>query len=418
MAQWLGSRLSPTDWHIITRVADWPVHEPGINYSDEPLPFANYQICPQGLLHQQGTEQPEITPMQAGAVPAFFGVSGGHHAFDLLAASFYLITRYEEYYSAYELDEYGRYSHTNSVLFKNGWLKRPLVDEWVFDLKQRLLHHFPHVQLGAVGFKYLPTYDVDIAWSYLQKGWLRNIGGAAKDLLAGQWKRLQERASVLAGKEPDPSDRFTELHSIHQINHHTPIYFFLLADAYHGYDKNINKYSALLKALIQQQMHQAAVGIHCSWAASKQPSKMKEEITYLQNLINAAVVRNRMHYIKFQLPDTYRQLNALGIKEEYSMGYGSINGFRAGTSHPYYWYNLQDENETDLQMFPFACMDANNIFEQKDSPEQALQEWQALYKAVQKTGGTFISIAHNHLLANDASGQPWWKMYTAFLTHA
>ncbi len=118
-----------------------------------------------------------------------------------------------------------------------------------------------------------------------------------------------------------------------------------------------------------------------------------------------------------QLPGTYQQLISHGITAEHSMGYGSINGFRASTCAPYFWYNLQSEQATALKIFPFCYMEANSIFEQKDTPAQALKELQQYYEVIKKVGGTLVTIFHNHLIGLDKNGREWMRMYKAFLEY-
>jgi hypothetical protein len=55
--------------------------------------------------------------------------------FDLFAAAFYLVTRYEEYLP-FIADRHNRFEASQSVLFKHGLLERPLINEWAEDLKQ------------------------------------------------------------------------------------------------------------------------------------------------------------------------------------------------------------------------------------------------------------------------------------------
>ena len=57
--------------------------------------------------------------------------------FDLLAAVFYLITRYEEYLP-HDKDLYGRYPHTAAVAFREGFLQQPLVNTWMEYFRQLL----------------------------------------------------------------------------------------------------------------------------------------------------------------------------------------------------------------------------------------------------------------------------------------
>ncbi len=414
MADWLGKRLFGKPMQVSSNAALLPLDAVVLNYSDAALPQLSYRISPHALLFEKGIHEQHPFVFSWHGKPAFFATENGDHAFDLLAASFFLISRYEEYLP-HTQDEYGRYAHTNSIAFRNGFLKRPLVDEWIEDLKESLVERFPSQVFLPNIPTYLPTCDVDVAWCYRNKGWLRNAGGFFKDLLAARWRQSLERWLVLAGLKSDPFSIFIELEEHHQLYGLKARYFFLLAKEIKGYDKNIPRNSHMLQRLMRWVHEESPTGIHFSWAAANNETLMKEEWHFMQQVIHEAVVANRMHYINFHLPKTFRQLMAAGITEDYSMGYGSINGFRASTSHPFFWYDLQSESTTGLLLYPFAWMEANSIFEQKDSPDAAAIELQEMYDVVMRTGGTFITICHNHLMGLDAEGRKWWRVYTDFL---
>lgn len=417
MAQWLGHRLVGFPLQLIHHPAQWPQGQPGINYSTESLAVPAYHIWPHGLLSQSG-----IQPMAAiiditasGSLPAFFTAKGGQHPFDLLAASFYLLSRYEEYEPSAPQDSFGRFSHTGSLLHRHGWLKRPLIDEWVAQLKAVLLQQFPAWPMKPGTFRFTPTYDVDVAWSYLHKGWKRSLGGMAKDLLRARWQQVGHRCKALLGSMPDPFDRFAALQALHAQGPWQPHFFLLVARQQRGYDKNISPRQPALQQLFLQLQQYATIGLHASWAASEDAPTLAAEKAWLEQLLLQPTASNRMHYLHFSLPATYEQLIEVGITSDYSMGYGDINGFRAGTSHPFYWYHLPKEKGTMLQVFPFGWMDANSRFEQRDSPEEALQELQEMQQRVQQTHGHFIAIWHHHLMANEPDGHPWWQLHTTFL---
>ncbi|HSC54279.1 MAG TPA: polysaccharide deacetylase family protein [Phnomibacter sp.] len=415
VAQWLGMRLVGKGLQVCCDADQLPTETAVINYSNRQLAVANYQIVPNGLLHAEGIAAPTINMQSYKGMPVFFATTGGHHVFDILAASFFLLSRYEEYYPNYELDEYNRYSHQNCVAFQHGFLHRPIVDEWIEDLKTSLRGKFPSQVLSPNEFRFVPSYDVDVAFGIQHKGWLRNGGGFFKELKSGNWRQAVLRCKVWMGLSPDPLDIFEELQQLHSGLQLQPVYFFLIAKKYKGYDKNIDRANSAYRQLMRKLNTQSTTGLHASWAASNNEVLLKDEKVWMDALLNSTVVRNRMHYINFRLPDTFRQLLALGISEEYSMGYGTVNGFRAGTAHPYYWYDLAAEASTPLQIFPYAWMDANSIFEHKHTTEQALAQLQSLHDAVRTTGGVFITIAHNHLMGKDETGRNWWKIYSQFL---
>jgi hypothetical protein len=115
------------------------------------------------------------------------------------------------------------------------------------------------------------------------------------------------------------------------------------------------------------------------------------------------------------LPDTYRRLIDAGITEDYSMGYGSINGFRASYCLPYKWYDLQKEETTNLTVFPFCYMEANSFYEQQYSPEEALQEMKDYYRVTKQANGLFITIWHNHFLGSDKMFKGWREVYRTMI---
>jgi hypothetical protein len=413
MAHWLGNYFFGEPLIVYTNPNELQEGALIINYSGRPLLLPCYQIIPEGLLFETTVTKRNPSLSNPGKFPIFFSQASGH-PFDILSAVFYLISRYEEYLP-HQKDEYGRYAHSNSLAYKYDFLNRPLVDEWMEDLKEKLNQVFPRLPFIQRTFTYTPTYDVDIAWSYLNKGFIRTAGGFLKQLFSGKWQLANDRLRVLKGINADPFDVFEGLEGLHNKFHLHPVYFFLLAPKQKGYDKNISPYSMGYQQLIKNVAAKYKTGIHLSWQAHSDPASMKQEKKLLENNIAAVITANRMHYLKFDLPETFEQLETLGIKEDYSMGYGSINGFRASTCTPYLWYNLSKEATSALTVFPFAYMEANSIFEQKDDPKTALNELQHYHDVIKKVGGDFITIFHNHLMGNSIEGRKWWQVYELFL---
>jgi hypothetical protein len=97
------------------------------------------------------------------------------------------------------------------------------------------------------------------------------------------------------------------------------------------------------------------------------------------------------------------------------MGYGSINGFRASVASPFYWYDLEKEEITQLLVYPFCFMDANSFFEQKLTPAQALEEIKSYYKSIKNINGTMITIWHNPFLGTDDLFTGWREVYKEFV---
>ncbi|MFI5132468.1 MAG: DUF7033 domain-containing protein, partial [Chitinophagales bacterium] len=105
-----------------------------INYSDNRIAEAEIWIRPHGLLFENGIQEQSIQCFEANGNKAFFKTQGDF-PFDILAASFYLLSRYEEYLP-HSKDKYGRYAHENSLAYKEKFLNLPLVNIWLQNFKQ------------------------------------------------------------------------------------------------------------------------------------------------------------------------------------------------------------------------------------------------------------------------------------------
>ena len=142
---------------------------------------------------------------------------------------------------------------------------------------------------------------------------------------------------------------------------------------------------------------------------------LKEELEWLEIVAERKIIHSRQHYIRMSLPQSFQELIRCGIDKDFSMGYGSINGFRASVCASFSWYDLQNEKATGLRLYPFCYMDANSFFEQKHSPKEAYTELVQYYDTVKKLNGLFISIWHNNMLGTDPQFKGWPEMFELFM---
>jgi len=382
-----------------------------INYSSSKFDTESLWIVPIGLLEENTITPQQINFFKWNNLPAFYKTNGTI-PFDVFAASFYLLTRYEEYYDDYKTDAYGNYHHTNSIAFKENFLQVPLINLWINEIEKQY-----KLQISNCKFQMTPTYDVDIAFAYKHHSLLKNIGSFIKDLFHKRGT-FKERFTVICGYKKDPYDVFNWLHDLHAEHHLIPIYFFLVAKNRSEFDKNSLPYSNAMKALIKVHSDKYNIGIHPSFVSNKNAAILKSEINYLQKVAGKKNNIARQHYLQLKFPETYQTFIQQGITVDYTMGYGTSNGFRASYTKPYYWYNLVAEKETNLLLHPFCYMDANSIFEQQISPQNALDEMIHYYNIVKQVKGEFIFIMHNHFLANQPHWMEWKNIYEKFLIAA
>jgi hypothetical protein len=181
------------------------------------------------------------------------------------------------------------------------------------------------------------------------------------------------------------------------------------------YDKNILPHKKVMWDLVKQHTKKYKLGLHPSWQSSDEPVLLKKEKEQLEAMADSNIFRSRQHYIRFHLPTSYQLLNAVGITDDHSMGYGSINGFRASVASSFYWYDLDKEEQTSLRIHPFCFMEANSFYEQKQTPGQAFEEMMHYYDQCKKVNGTLSTIWHNNFLGAAAAVAEWRDAYGRFI---
>jgi len=195
----------------------------------------------------------------------------------------------------------------------------------------------------------------------------------------------------------------------------------LVAEKNGRLDKNILPYKDVMWKLISRHVKKYAIGLHPSFQGGDDPYSIRREKAQLlammgQEHIKYEVLRSRQHYIRFCLPRTFQSLIESGITDDYSMGYGSINGFRASVASSFHWYDLEADQISKLYIHPFCFMDANSHYEQKLNVEQAFAELVQYYTTCKEAGIPFISIFHNNFLGNEPGFRGWREMYERFIS--
>ncbi len=396
-----------------SRVAYNTSTQPRLNYSNQAFSEEEFFIHHTGLLFETGIREQQTECFEVNYHKAFFQTDGDF-PFDIFAASFYLLSRYEEYLP-HEKDEYGRYGHTNSLAFREGFLKQPLVNIWLEEFKKALQKKFPALRFRRKNFKCILSYDIDMAYSYRHKGFKRTVGGFGRSILKGRWQEVKDRWMVIRGSKRDPFDCFEWLDALHLYCRLKPYYFFLAAKKQLGYDKNTPLHVKSFRSLIEYYATAYKVGIHPSWQSGDDRSLLDEELEWMEGVADKAIIHSRQHYIRFTLPHTFRNLLDLGIQKDFSMGYATINGFRASVCSSFYWYDLAKETTTSLILYPYCFMDANAYYEMHYTPQQAYNELMQYYGMVKKLNGMLISVWHNSILGTDPAFGGWREMFELFM---
>ena len=384
---------------------------PKMSYGPEPLWDEPFQKSV-GLLFERDIYEQELKPFDFQDIKGIFPVYNNRSLmpFDVFSAIFYLITRYEEYLPQVR-DQYGRFTPESSCLYQMGLLAKPIVDIWVIELAQRL--HL-ETSMGKRQYMFQPTYDVDAAWAYLHKGFFRTAGAYARDFLSGEWEEIGHRNRVIFKHERDPFDSFDFQFQLQEEFHLKPIYFIHCGD-YDTNDKSISIRKEAFRTLIKRIGDYADVGIHPSFSSYLNPARIQMEVERLSSVLNREVTKSRQHFLRMTLPRSYQRLIELDIHDDYTMGYASQVGFRAGTATAFRFFDLESDTPTSLQIHPFAVMDGTLRDYLNLGVSDSYNMITKVVDEVRKVKGTFIYLTHNETLGGEKRWVGWPEMYRKIL---
>lgn len=382
-----------------------------INYSST---FCNraFHIFPSNLLFERQINEEKPLSKNGFLYPQ----EKGDLRFDIFAASFWLLSRYEEYQN-FTKDNHQRFSAKSSWAYQQKVIEIPIVDEWLIEFKNALKQYFPYVIFREEHFEVLPTIDVDSPWCYKNKGIVRNLGGFFRDLLKVDFKKIINRSKVLLSIKQDSHYQFVWLKNFYKQLNLTPI-FFILVGKYSKYDKTTNPNSKAFKKFITEISEYGKIGIHLSYYVADCEKKIRKELQILENILQKKVSINRQHFLRFSLPNYYQNLIKYGIKEDYSMGFADHIGFRAGTSRSFLFYDLAKEKSTSLRIHPFSIMEVSLKNYQKKDRQQAFEKIKSIVKKVQQTEGKFVTLWHNDSLSDEWEWKNWKAIYERMLNLA
>src|SRR5690606_35762509 len=235
-----------------TKVEDFIKHSaPKITYTKQPLQN-EFFVRSNDLLFEHGINDLQIFVADWDGTPCFFATGERSNLpFDIFSASFYLLSRYEEYLPHVK-DLHGRFPPRDSIAFQNNFLLKPVVDIWALKLLDALKVKFPDLGHKERTYRLMPLIDVTTSHCFQYRGLVRGISGLLLDLASLRFKRVVDRISVWANLRKDPYDNFFELIDLHKKYQVKGMFFIQFAE-YSTYDKNVspnnNKFKYLIKSV-------------------------------------------------------------------------------------------------------------------------------------------------------------------------
>lgn len=416
--QRITPRITYVFKHICTRILGMEVSftsviEEFISYEGPKFSYGKQQmgnelfIQSNGFLIEQGIESVSFKVSMWDDTKCFFSVSKKSALpFDIFSASFYLLSRYEEYLP-HRKDPMGRYPASESLSYKEDFLHLPVVDIWAYKFKNIISREFPNINFPNKRLNKHTLVQIKEPFAYLQKGFFRSVIGYLRDLGKLRIRNVIRRTRVLLGLIEDPFNTFDWIIEASKKSQYDLSLFFLLGEATtfrESHNTNRRKFRELIKRVADY----CDVGLMYSNVSLGNFQDLKREKSRLEEITHRVTLHTMNINYQVILPDIYRNLVELEVAKDFTMGYEDIIGFRAGTCTPFLFYDLDYEIRTPLVIQPIAM--STKAFEDKYASD-IKKTISQIIENVKIVNGTFSMVFSNRDFINRKNRKIWRTIY-------
>lgn len=333
--------------------------------------------------------------------------SSYHLNADIISSTYFMLSRWEEYANK-ERDAHNRFPASQSLAFRERFVNRPIINEYV-ELLWAMLQQMGCTQKRKERtFKLVPTHDVDypfLWYNFFQK--INYVGWAFVKKRNLSLSRYYA-SNILRNKDPfDKHDYLMDLsEKAGEVSYH-----FFLVNGTHKEDSKTPIEHKLNGNLIKHILDRGhKVGFHPSYKTPEDTLLFKEEKTRLEAMVDTPINTGRHHFLRYNISTTPRLWDDNNMAWDSTLGYADWVGFRCGVCYPYPMYDLLNRRMLTVMQRPLIVMDqALKAYMQFDVKE-SVEVVNKLNEEVRKYNGEFVFLWHN-----SSFDQEGWAEYTTVL---
>jgi len=329
--------------------------------------------------------------------------------YDLPGLVYWILTRSEEV-DRTDLDQFERFPASASHAMRHGYLARPLVDEWLYILRQVIEATWP----GLICIRHQPSikvsHDVDQPGRYAFASWARLLRRMGGDLV----KRREPLNMLIAPlawlgsgqsiSQLDPCNRFDWMMDVSETVGLRSAFHFICGRTNPAFDADYEIEHPALRALMRR-IHKRGheIGLHPSFETFRNPAALISEADRLRRVcaeegITQPQWGGRMHYLRWSQPTTLRAWADAGLHYDSTLGYADQPGFRCGTCFEYPAFDPIARQPIALRLRPLVAMESTIIeptYLGLGTGERAAQLLLELKQTCAVVSGTFTFLWHN-----------------------
>jgi peptidoglycan/xylan/chitin deacetylase (PgdA/CDA1 family) len=359
-------------------------------------------------------------------VPVLFGAAGFHVRgdenaslrLDIFGSAFFMLSRYEE--AASDLrDMYDRFPAAASLAYREGFLERPIVDEYVEILWAAMQRLWPQLKRRPRQFMTLVSCDVDHPYHPSATSFPRLIKRTAGEAVRKRtfWGVVNPLRNYVASRSGDwrNDPYYYMVDWMMDVNERAgnTVAFYFIPEITHPIDDTCPVSDSAVRAMMRRIAHRGhEIGIHPGYATYQNVKKIISGKRKLQHVLGEEriaqrIIGGRQHYLRWTTR-TPALWDAAGFEYDSTLGYAEHAGFKCGTCHEYQMYDLHRRRALQLRQRPLICMECSVIIDMGCGlTDLAFWKMSKLKNAAKKVNGNFTLSWHNSNLENDIAR----KMY-------
>lgn len=344
---------------------------------------------------------------------------------DVFGGAFFMLTRYEELVK-HDRDQLGRFPAKASLALQEGFLERPIVNEYLDILWRTLERLWPQLQRQSRVYRVLLSHDVDRPLCTVGRGLLQILKSGMADIVMRHdvslaLHRLRSYVQTRQGPcDCDPCNTFDFIMNLSEQHGRQSAFYFITDNTAGAVDADYSLDDPWIRGLIRR-IHERGheLGLHPSYNTYRDPAQTKRELEkLLQVSAEEGICQKdwggRQHYLRWESPTTWQNWEDAGLGYDSTLSFADHVGFRCGICYEYPVFNLRTRQRLKLHERPLIVMEVTLLGYMSFSWEASMKKILELSAICKNFEGDFTLLWHNNNLMSKKQKQ-WYSMVSEAL---
>ena len=328
---------------------------------------------------------------------------------DILGSAFFMLTRYEEVVKSVR-DQRDRFPAYDSLAYQEGFLERPIVNEYLEILWACLKRLWPGLKRKLRQYRPILTHDVDSAACGMNYSLPQFFKACMGDVIKRRSIKLAKRrcmSRLEASRDRYDNDPFNTFDFIMDCSERYNLksaFYFICGVRPEVKNTHYDPEHPWIKKLIHrinQRGHE--IGWHPGYGTYRNFKNAKGEYAQLLKICDELGIDQeqwggRQHGLQWENPTSWKIWNRLGLAYDTSLNFAECPGFRCGVCYEYPVFDLLKRETLSLKERPLIAMDTSYFSYLKYKADEIHKSYLSLSNNCKLFNGDFVGLWHNNNL--------------------